>query len=194
MINKHLGKRLFITGIPASGKSYLAQKLAKKFDGIIVSLDDIRLTLSKNKKYKKWTDFYLDKHELEYLTKTSPEKQWQDLVNQSEGLWPAILEEIVKYQNKEELVIFESVNILPYLAKKNLPFDGVVLLGENLPTIIERNTDSPRWGKTRELQKLEARSFYDIQRPKYREEAIKHNYQTYSSADTALSHITKLLK
>jgi predicted kinase len=38
----HVGKRLFITGIPTSGKSYLAKILAEKVGGIAVIFDDFR--------------------------------------------------------------------------------------------------------------------------------------------------------
>lgn len=48
---------LFITGIPASGKSYLAKKIAKQVVGEVVSIDDLREEMSKDEKYKKWTDF-----------------------------------------------------------------------------------------------------------------------------------------
>ena len=63
----HKGKRLFITGIPTSGKSYLAQKLANKLDGFAVLLDDLRKKISADEKYKKWTDFYFDKDEEKYF-------------------------------------------------------------------------------------------------------------------------------
>ncbi|MCK9273372.1 zeta toxin family protein, partial [Candidatus Gracilibacteria bacterium] len=81
-------KNIFITGIPTSGKSYLAKKLSEKIGAKVVHLDDLRESLSTNETYKKWTNFYLDQDEETYLMKTTPEQKWQDLVNQSEGLWP----------------------------------------------------------------------------------------------------------
>ena len=93
-------KKVFITGIPTSGKSYLARQIVLKFGYISIFLDDLRKNISVNDQYRKWTNFYSDKDEKTYLTKTSPEKLWQNLVEQSEGLWPAYLEEIEKHQNE----------------------------------------------------------------------------------------------
>lgn len=189
----HKGKRLFITGIPTSGKSYLANLLAEKTAGIAILLDDFREDLSSNLEYKKWTNFYIDKDEKEYLIKTSPEEQWSNLVAQSEGLWPAFIEEINKYEQEEKPVIFECVNILPHLAKRDLLFSGVVLIGSSFEETLKRNMDNPRWGNTPELQKLEAKTFFEIERPKYESEAKKFGYKTYETADEAIEDALKLL-
>ncbi|MEK6809274.1 MAG: hypothetical protein AABY40_01240 [Nanoarchaeota archaeon] len=156
----HKGKRLFISGIPTSGKSYLAKILAEKSGGVAVSLDDFRENLAADERYRKWTNFYLDQNEEEYLTKTPPDQQWDNLVKQSEGLWPAFLEEIEKYAQEIKPVIFECVNILPHLAKKDLNFPGVVIIGESFEQTLDRNRKEPRWGGTPELQELEARTFF----------------------------------
>ena len=66
-----MGKRIFITGIPTAGKSYLAEKLAEKVGGICVSIDDIREELVKDERYKKWVNFYLDQDEYDYYTNIS---------------------------------------------------------------------------------------------------------------------------
>ena len=184
-----MSKRLFITDIPASGKSYLAKKLADSLGGIAVSLDDLREGLSNNKEYKKWTDFYLNQNEFEYLTKTSPTDQWSNLVAQSEALWPVFPAEIRKYENELRPVIFECVNILPHLAKRDLNFPGVVLVGKNFEEIFERNKKDPRWGSTVELQELEARTFFEVERPMYINEAKKYGYPVYESADEAFQHL-----
>ena len=102
----HAGKRLFITGIPTSGKSYLARQLANKLGGICVPLDDFRENLSKDKRYSKWTNFFWNKDEKIYLTMTSAEKQLENLIAQSEGLWPAFLNEISKFKDESKPVIF----------------------------------------------------------------------------------------
>jgi 2-phosphoglycerate kinase len=181
----HKGKRLFITGIPTSGKSYLAKKLAEKMGGIVVSLDDFREDLAKDDKYKKFVNFYLDKDELEYYTKTSPEEQWRNFVSQSEGLWPAFLDKINEYKNETRLAIFESVNLLPQLIKKS--FDGpvIVLIGKSYEETLKRNKEEPRWGATAELQELEAKSFFNVERPNYIAEAKKYGYPVFESADEA---------
>ncbi|MEI6397045.1 MAG: hypothetical protein WCO48_03175 [Candidatus Taylorbacteria bacterium] len=178
-------KRLFITGIPASGKSYLAKKLAASTGGIAVCMDDLRESLSKDERYKKWVDFYLNLNEYEYLTKTSLADQWKNLVAQSEALWPVFLAEIRKYDNEPRPVIFECVNILPHLAKRDLNFPGIILIGKSVEEIFERNKKDPRWGSTVELQELEAHSFFEVERPMYKSEAEKYSFPVYESADEA---------
>jgi 2-phosphoglycerate kinase len=111
-------KAIFISGIPASGKSYLAQRLAKELDGIHVEIDDLREGLASVDKYKKWVNFYLDQDEKTYYLNTSPDEQWKNLVMQSEAIWPEILKKIKSCENETKVVIFEAVNILPHLAKK----------------------------------------------------------------------------
>lgn len=189
----HSGKRLFITGIPTSGKSYLAKILAEKVGGIAVILDDFREELSSDDQYKKWTNFYLDQDEKTYLSTTSSEKQWANLVAQSEGLWPAFLKEISKFKDESRPVIFESVNMLPHLVKKDLSFDGVVLIGSSFEETLERNKRDPRWGNTPELQELEANTFFNIERPYYKEEALEHGYQTFERADDAVEYCLNIL-
>jgi 2-phosphoglycerate kinase len=193
-MQSHKGKRLFITGIPTAGKTYLAKRLADEVGGVVVILDDFRESLSKDEKYKKWTNFYLNKDEEKYLKETRPEEQWKDLVNQSEGLWPAFLEEIAKYENEEKTVIFECVNILPHLAKRDLYFAGIVLIGSSYEEILKRNIESPRWGDTLTLQELEAKHFFEIERVYYKREAEKYDYPTFETADQAFDTAVKLIK
>jgi hypothetical protein len=183
--------RLFISGIPASGKSYLANMLAEKLDGIHIAVDDIRKNLVSDPRYSKWVNFYLDQDEKDYYTNTNASDQWANLVNQSEAIWPAILEKIKGYKNESRHVIFEGVNILPHLAKRDLTFPGVVLTGESFEDIFERNKKDPRWGATIELQKMEAESFWNIERPRYKAEAEKYGYTTFDSAQIAFKYLIK---
>lgn len=189
----HKGKRLFITGISTSGKSYLAKRLADKVGGVCVLLDDLRENLATDENYKKWTNFYLDRDEESYLTNTSPDEQWNNLVTQSEGLWPAFIDEMEKYSNEEKPVIFECVNILPHLAKRDLDFSGMVLIGSSFELTLERNLKDPRWGNTKELQELEAKTFFFVERPKYKTEAEKYGYPVFEKAEEAFEYCLKLL-
>ncbi|HEU0080985.1 MAG TPA: AAA family ATPase [Candidatus Paceibacterota bacterium] len=189
----HAGKRLFITGIPTSGKSYLAKRLAKSLGGVAVSLDSFRERLAADERYKKWVNFYLDRDEKEYLTKTSPGGQWQNLVAQSEALWPAILDEIKQYEREERLVVFECVNLLPHLAQRDLGFPGIVLIGSSFEETLARNKKDPRWGATAELQELEAGAFFEVERPRYKVEAERYGYPVFESADAAFESAQKLL-
>lgn len=193
-MNSHKGKRLFITGIPTSGKSYLAKKLAQEVSGIAVPLDNRRKDFAKEEKYKKWTNFLFDKNEYEYLTKTTPDELWRNLVAQSEGLWPAFSQEIEKYKGEEKPVIFECVNLLPHIAKQYLDFSGIVLIGESYEKVLKRNKQSPRWGNTAELQELEAKVFFEVERPCYKAEAEKYNYSVFESADKAFEETLRFLK
>ena len=187
-------KRLFITGIPTSGKSYLAKKLASAVGGIAVPLDDFRESLASNVTYKKWTNFYLDVDEEKYLKETNAVDQWKNLVNQSEGLWPAFLEKINSYKSENKPIIFECVNMLPHLAKRSLNFPGIVLIGETFEETFARNHGNPRWGNTMELQELEARAFFYNERPNYKSEAEKYGYPVFESADKAFATALSLLK
>lgn len=191
---EHKGKRLFITGIPTAGKSYLAKLVAEKVDGLAVLLDDFRESLASDPLYKKWTNFYLDKDEKEYLTTTTPDQQWLNLVAQSEGLWSAFLQEIGKYAEETKPVIFECVNLLPHLASRDLTFPGIVLIGSSFEETLERNIKDPRWGDTRELQELEAQTFFSIERPKYRAEAEKFGLRVFETPNQAFDYCVKLLQ
>ena len=186
--------RLFITGIPTAGKSYLAKKLAAEVGGICVSVDDIREGLAEDERYRKWVNFYLDKNEFEYYSKSTPDELWADLVAQCEGLWPATLQKISEYENEERPVIFEGVNILPHLAKRDLKILGVVIIGKTLEETFERNKKDPRWGETEELQKMEAVAFFNCERPHYKEEGEKYGYPVFESADDAWETAVKILK
>lgn len=185
--------RIFITGIPTAGKSYLGKRLAEKVRGICVSMDDMRESLANNESYKKWTNYYLDQDELSYYKTTSPDEQWLSLVRQSEGLWPGLLEKIAHYNNEKRPLIFEGVNILPHLAHQDLHIPGIAIIGRSFEEILERNKKEPRWGLTEELQLLEADSFFNIERPRYKAEAEKYGYPVFETADEAWDTTLALL-
>ncbi len=198
-MQKHLGKRIFITGIPTSGKSYLAKKLADTTGGIAVLLDDSRESLATvSSEYKKWTNFYIDQDEESYYTKTEPDKMWDNLVKQSEGLWPGFIEKINEYASEAKPVVFECVNILPHLASKDLGFPGVCLIGKSRSAgyeqTLERIKKDPRWGRTPRLQELEAKSFFYVERPHYEEEAKKYGYLVFETADEAFEVALRFLR
>lgn len=188
------GKRVFITGIPTAGKSYLAKKLAAETGGIVVSVDDMRSDLYKDPEYKKWIDFYHDKDEHAYYTSVPYDEQWNNLVSQSEGMWPGIMKKIRGYDGEEKPIIFEGVNILPHLAHKDLGVPGIVLIGKLEEDIFERCKEDPRWGKTEELWKLEADAFFKGERPRYRQEGEKYGYKVFESAEDAWQVAIDLLK
>lgn len=186
-------KRLFITGIPTAGKSYLAKKLAEEVGAVCVSVDDMREELAKDERYKKWVNYYLDQDEHAYYTTTTYDEQWKNLVAQSEGFWPGVLARLAQYADEERPVIFEGVNILPHLAHKYLQIPGIAMIGRSLEETLERNMREPRWGATEELQKLEANAFFNGERPHYKEDAEKYGYPVFETPDEAWTTVVKIL-
>lgn len=186
-------KRLFITGIPTAGKSYLAKKLAEEVGGVCVSVDDMREELVKDERYKKWVNYYLDQDEHTYYTTTTYDEQWKNLVAQSEGFWPGILIRIDQYADEDRPVIFEGVNILPHLAHRDLQIPGITIIGRSLEETFERNKKEPRWGATEELQKFEADAFYNGERLHYKDDAEKFGYPVFETPDDAWTSAIQIL-
>lgn len=192
---KGLGNSMyvFIGGIPASGKSYLAKKVAKETGAFHLDLDTLRKEMAKNPKLEYWVNFFWNKEEEKYLSETSFEEHWQNLVKQSEAFWPTILDKVKEVMSIHKSAIFEGVNILPHLAKKDFNFLGIFLLGEYFEQIFTRNKQNPRWGKTEQLQRLEAELFFNCERLKYKDEAEKSGYKTFVKIEDAEKEILRTL-
>ncbi len=184
---------IFIGGIPASGKSYLARKIAEKTGALHLDTDTLRKEMSEDPVLKYWVDFFWNQDEEKYLTKTSCEDHWQNLVKQSESFWPTILKRIKEVMASNKSAIFEGVNILPHLAKKDLNFPGIYLLGDSFEQILERNKKNPRWGNTEKFQELEAKLFFECDGEKYKEEAEKYEYRTFNTSEAAEKELLMLL-
>jgi hypothetical protein len=182
----------FISGIPASGKSYLAAKIAKEVGALHIEIDRLRKEMSSDPQLKKWEMFFWNQDEAAYWKNTNCEQHWENLKNQSEAFWPIILKKINNVQISTKPAVFEGVNILPHLAAKSLKFPGVILLGGSLEDIFERNKREPRWGKTKELQRMEAEGFYNCERPIYKIEAEKYGYKTFFDVKEAEEELLKL--
>jgi 2-phosphoglycerate kinase len=184
---------IFISGIPASGKSYLAKKLSLELGVFHFDTDTLRKEMAKDPKLEPWVNFYWNKDEKEYYTNTSCDQLWKNLVNQSEAFWSTILNKINEIKQSHPVAIFEGVNILPHLAAKDLDFPGVYLLGESQEQILERIKKAPRWGATEELQEIEASIFFNCERIHYQKEAEKYGFMTFTNPKEAESGIRKLL-
>jgi 2-phosphoglycerate kinase len=191
-MQKHKGKRLFITGIPTAGKSYLAEKLALAVGGIHIQTDHIRKEFKNHPEYEKWVNFYRKQDKSAYYRTTTYDEQWENFVNQSEKLWPVILERINTYKDEPRPVIFEGVNILPHLAKKDLSFSGVCLIGKSLDDVIKRNTEHGRWGDS-EIE-IQSEAFFFGERPHFKEEAEKYGYEVFENSEEAFDPALKILK
>lgn len=187
---------VFIGGIPASGKSYLARKVAEKTGAFHVNLDTLRKEMRNDPKLKYWTDFFFNQDEKKYLDlkQTSYEDHWQNIVKQSEAFWPTIMKKVNEVKKNYPSAIFEGINILPHLAKRDFDFPGIFLLGEAFEQIFERNKQNPRWGQTEDLQRKEAELFFNCDRPKYKEEAERYGYKTFEDFNTAEKELQSLLK
>jgi broad-specificity NMP kinase len=182
-----MAPRIFITGIPTAGKSYLAKKLAKELKGRAVLLDDFREALQSDEKYKNWVNFYLAQDEKAYLEENNSDQMWKNLVLQSEALWPAFFKKIMSYESERKPIIFECVNILPHLAHRDIQFPGIVMIGSSYQQTLERNLKEPRWSNDPELQELEAKMFFYIERPHYKSEAEKYSYPVFEDSEEAFN-------
>lgn len=194
VIGNEYMKYAFISGIPASGKSYLAAKVAKAVGASHIEIDELRKEMRSDPELKRWVDFFWDQEEIEYWRNTNCNQQWENLKNQSETFWPIILKKINKIQESGKPAVFEGVNILPHLAIKDLGFPGIVLLGSSLEDIFERNKKEPRWGQTEELQRMETEGFWNCERPRYKAEAEKYGYPTFSDVKEAEKKLLEILQ
>ena len=183
---------IFISGIPTSGKSYLAKKVAKAIGVLHFEIDKWREKI-KDDNIKKWVNFYFDQDEEKYYKSTSCDEQWENLKKQSEIFWPKIKSKIDGAVKLNKPAIFEGVNILPHLAARDLDFPGIYLLGNSFEEIFERNKREPRWGNTEKLQKMEAKSFFYCERPRYKKEAEKYGFKTFENIDEAEKEVIRLL-
>ena len=139
-------------------------------------------------------DFFWNQDEKEYWRTTNCEQQWENLRNQSEAFWPTLLKKIKDVQKSGKSAIFEGVNILPHLAREDLGFQGIVLLGESFEKILERNKEKPRWGNTEELQIQEAEVFWNCERPRYKQEAEKYRFKIFADPILAEEELIRLLR
>ncbi len=83
---------------------------------------------------------------------------------------------------------------MPHLAHQDLDFHGIVLLGDSEQIVLERCRKNPRWGKTDELQKKEAKWFFVHEGTIYRKEANKYGYKVFNDSEKAEIELLRLLK
>ena len=186
-------KYVFIGGIPAAGKSYLAGKVAKAFKVQHIDIDRWRSELKKDPNLEPWVNFVWHQNEEKYWQSTDSQKHWQNLKNQSEAIWPIIKEKINKVVAAGEPAIFEGVNILPHLAKADLDFPGIYFLGKSFAQIFKRLKKEPCWGRTEELQKKEAEMFIR-EGSIFKKEAEKYGFKTFIDLRKAEKELLNLLK
>lgn len=186
-------KMAFITGIPASGKSWLASRVAQKLKLKHYKVDDWRVELRSDPKLLPWVNFFWNQNEQEYWKKTTFAQHWDNLVAQSEALWPEILKRIRQVENNGVSAIIEGVSLLPHLARRDLKFDGLVLLGESFDVIYQRDRRKPRWGKTADLENHEVDVLWECERRYYRHEAEQYGYEAFTDMEKAEQKLIKIL-
>ena len=91
-------------------------------------------------------------------------------------------------------MIFECVNILPHLAHRDLAFPGIVIIGSSYEETLLRNRKNPRWSDDPALQILEAKMFFEIERPRYKTEAERYNYKVFENSDDSFAPALRLLR
>lgn len=185
------GKYIFISGIPTSGKSFLAKKISNELGILHFDTDKWRGEVRSNSDLVKWVDFYFDKDEEEYFKNTDCNRRWDDLKNQSEVFWPIFKMKIDEIIESNFSAIFEGVTLLPHLIHEDFKFPAYYLLGESFEQTLDRNIKSSRWGKTLDLQKIEAENFFYCEGENYKREAEAHGYKIFRNIYEAEKDIKK---
>lgn len=183
-----------LAGYQPRAKSFLAKRIAEKTKAFHLDLDTLRDEMAGDPKIEPWVSFYWNQDEKKYLTETSCEEKWLNLVKQSEAFWPFFLNKIEEIKKTHKSAIFEAVNILPHLASRDLDFPGIFLLGQSFEQIFERIKLGPRWGDAEELQRLEAETFFNCERENYKSKADKYGFKTFTNSKEAEQEALRLLK
>lgn len=168
----------FIGGIPASGKTTLVKQFADESGLSIYCLhiDEMWAPYREDPQLKPWIDLYWNKDEATYWAHATYESHIKDLENQSNAFWPKTLERIHTIQAQHEHALFEGVNILPELSRRDLDFPGLFMVVKDQKTMFTRLKEHPRWGKTEELQRLEAKYFVEYDGQYIRQGAQRYGY------------------
>ncbi len=187
-------KYVFISGIPASGKTYIAKKMSKSIGYLHVNLDDLRGDMVSDPKLEPWVNFFMRQNELEYWNSVIPEEHWNNLRKQAEAFWPTYLAKINETKNTAKSAIFESVCILPHLAYRDLNFPGIYLLGESIEIIFKRLKENPRWGENERLQRMEAEWSYLHEGAMYENEAKEYGFKSFRNPKKAEAYLLHLMQ
>ncbi|XOU94863.1 MAG: hypothetical protein ACNFW9_02220 [Candidatus Kerfeldbacteria bacterium] len=184
---------VFIGGVPTTGKTHLVKDFIKKskLNILHVEIDDIRDKFKNDVNLIKWVNFFRDQDEDVYWQNTSCQKHIENVVRQSEELWPHILEQIINIQNKHEHVIFEGVQLMPRLTRKFLKMNGFFLIPPDIETIYIRLVAHKRWGVTNDQKRNEAKCFFEGDAKYINTEARKFGYKVFDNTDEGYSQLYK---
>ena len=183
---------VFIGGVPAAGKSFLADKISKKYGINHVEVDKIRGAIDKLE-LTQWVNYFRDQDPEEYWQKTKSKEHCQNVIKQTEMLWPEMLNSIKTILEKGETTIFESRNFLPHLVK-DLSIPGIFILPESIDILRVRNKIRPRWIKEGiDLQESLLEAFM-CESKIIAEEAREHGYKAFSNSLDAERELLNLLQ
>ncbi len=157
-----------------------------------VDTDSFRVEMEKDPALAPWVNHFWNMDEEEYLGRPC-EDRWREDVAQFEAFWPFTASKIKEIMRSVPVAIFEGVGLLPSIVSRDFQFPGIVLLGESLEVTLERNKKDPRWGKTEDLQKKEAESFFLCEREKYKKEGEQYSWQVFSDISEAELETLKIL-
>ena len=183
----------FISGISTAGKSTLAKRISEKTNAVHIDLDELRAEMVLDPNLEPWVNFFWNQDEAHYWSTVSPEQHAQNLIDQSEAFWPSILTKIKQVQSEHESAVFEAVNIFPHLAKRDLDFEGIVLLSPSEEVIFERLQERARWSEDLDMQRTEAEWFFKHENPLYETEAKKYGYPIFYSSENAEKKLLSIL-
>lgn len=182
---------VFITGTITAGKSHLANKLSASLPIQHISTDELWESVKDHPEFKSWYNYFWNKDEAEYYRTTSPEQLWQDIVDQSEAIWPIVKQRIAQVSDEGRPAIFEGVSLLPHLMHQ-ISMKGVVLLALSEQQIFERLQRQPRWSDEAQLQRVEAHVFFTVRNRYYESEAKQYGYPAFQdplAAEVALLNL-----
>ena len=184
---------VFITGTITTGKSHLASKLSASLKVQHISTDDLWESVKDHPELKTWYNYFWQKDEAEYYRTASPKQLWQDIVDQSEAIWPIVKRKIELISDEGKYAIFEGVSLLPHLMQQ-ISMKGVVLLASSEQQILDRLHQKPRWSDTEELQRVEAHAFFIVENRYYESEARRFGYPAFRDQLAAEAELIYLMQ
>lgn len=188
---------LFVTGNSTAGKSTLARDAAKKLKVAVESGDHMRVSLYRDRVYGPTARFYESQaDESEYYATTSERERWENLRRQSERLWPALsMKVLAAYRIARKPIVVEGVNFMPDLVARDFPDHPIIaIVCDDEESVRARLAEKPRWGRTPDLQMLEAREIAKEQAPRYRTLTLAAGGQVFASSNEALELCGELLR
>lgn len=184
---------VFITGTITAGKTHLAKNICDSLGIEHIKTDDLWESVKDHPELKQRHDYFWNKDEAEYYRTTTPERLWQDIVDQSEAIWPLVKKQIVKTIEEDRPAIFEGVSLLPHLMKQ-ISMPGIVLLAASEQQTFQRLQQEPRWSDTQELQKVEAHAFFTVENRYYESEAKQYDYPAFQDPLAAEAALLRLIR